>query len=864
MESTYRSRLQDRASRRYAGPSEDVWKLREAASVLVAFDPATLQPNGDISSADARVELLADCDQSGPADQPALWQLRTPIRQVTLRRLLAAGGVEAALSRNSRPATESQQLLESVLTGKRLPAWEYAPAERQRALLEVIEWVGGVADLRGRLPPVEAIKERLAWQQLLQPFRDLIGPSFAGRRMELGQLSDYVGVADATTTSESVKRAVETFFSIKERPPLFIYGPGGAGKSTLIARFILDHADRETLRIPFAYLDFDRPGLVAEEPITLLTEIIRQLGLQYPTHQSRGRELSEQWAARASEQVKATVNAVGAPPPRFRLQNRDAFLSEFAAFVGDLAVVDQPLLLVLDTFEEVQFRSGVFAEEVLDFLNLLQSQLPRLRTVLSGRSEIVSPKYSMRTVTLGNFDREAAIAFLEGRGIDDPSVAARVFDQVGGSPLVLRLAADVAHLENVTAEGIGGLPRWWSTFWTQSIEVVLYKRILSHVYDARVKELAYPGLILRIITPDVLQRVLAESCAVPIASPADAAALISVMRQQLSTILTTGADRETLVHRPDIRAILLKDLAERSGKDRKVADTLRKINDAAIGYYSAFDDPARRAEELYHRLALGVDRAMLASRWMAGLTPFLGSSIKELPIKSQVYLAARLGLELTDAAWAEAEDEDWVLYALRTINQKLELRRPADILPIVAARPHLFDKNEQIAAALERVAFEIFHGFAREYERIRGSQPAGAARTGNMEKLVSGLVSNAGSLPPDASYVPSLLEEGTPGTRVAAIAVALAHADAGGMDLAIDMIRDARSPFEQYHALRLARTRLASSTPAQREALRDSLIHQKGVVIDDAETDLSRARLKSEILKLIDAASTRAATSSGE
>jgi len=191
----------------------------------------------------------------------------------------------------------------------------------------------------------------------------------------------------------------------------------------------------------------------------------------------------------------------------------------------------------------------VFAEEVLDFLKFSCRRSCRAcGPCCAAGADIVSSKYKMRTVTLGNFDRDAAVAFLEGRGIDNQLVAARVFDQVGGSPLVLRLAADVARLEKVTTDASTGCPAGWSTFWTQSIEVVLYKRILSHVYDN-------PREGSRVSRPDPARdypgraaaRASRSRAACRSPPPADAAALVTLIApSKLSTILTTAADRETL------------------------------------------------------------------------------------------------------------------------------------------------------------------------------------------------------------------------------------------------------------------------------------------------------------------------------
>src|SRR6185312_15760758 len=103
------------------------------------------------------------------------------------------------------------------------------------------------------------------------------------------------------STPETIRRAVEQVFSIQERPPLFINGPGGCGKSTLIGKFILNHVTVEQgSRFPFAYLDFDRVGLLPEEPITLLFEIMRQLAIQFPAANEDYLSLAHDWSTRLS------------------------------------------------------------------------------------------------------------------------------------------------------------------------------------------------------------------------------------------------------------------------------------------------------------------------------------------------------------------------------------------------------------------------------------------------------------------------------------------------------------------------------------------------------------------------------------
>lgn len=859
MSQSFRARLEQRVAKASQGASEELWNYREAAAVLVSFNSESLQPFGAVSpSSTAKTELLAECDVEYLGEGTPKWSLRTPIRRTALRRLLKKNSVDAALAANpERPDTFAQKLLERLLKSYQAPAKTvrasalFGSLEENQALLKVIDWLNGIPEFEGKLPPVEEVKARIAREHLLEPFRQLVGGHFAGRRDELEAFADYVGVHDAYTASESIKRVIERIRSIHDRPPLFINGPGGSGKSTLIARFILDHATVEkSSRFPFAYLDFDRIGLIAEEPITLLFDIMRQLAIQFPAVQDQYLSLAEEWNARLSQQANASEEERNGPaidPNNLRLEDRESFISQFADFIKLLKTDDQPLLLVLDTFEEIQFRSTAFTDEIFDFLDDLQQRVPRLRTVLSGRADIQSTRYKFKRVTLGNFDNEAGVSYLAGRGLTDPQVAQRIYEQVGGSPLVLRLAADVAKLEKVDERGIAGLDSsWFSLFQKQSIEAVLYKRILSHVYNKRIEEIAYPGLVLRIITPRVLQEVLAPACEVSITSIDDARELVKIMKVRLSTILVpAGGDDEVLAHRPDMRSILLSDLKATAEKDKTIALKLTRIHQQAIKFYSQFSDPPQRAEEIYHRLALNIDREVLATRWMDGLGPFLGSSIRELPPASQVYLAARLEVELPNDFWSSAEDEDWILYASRLVDQTLALQKPADALEVLRQRKHLWTMDA-LRPVVTKVADAIFNDYAKQYEQIRETNWASDKRTATMDSLVAQISSTASELPA-GTFAQDFFSQGRPGKRVVALAIAYAHPAPEHMDLAISAIKKAASPFEQFHALRLAMTLFDQCTAAQRTALLHALRSQEGIQI--RESDPSRFLLKTHLLR---------------
>src|SRR5205823_12803245 len=100
--------------------------------------------------------------------------------------------------------------------------------------------------------------------------------------------------------------------------------------------------------------------------------------------------------------------------------------------------------LVSDTFEEVQYASSRYLENLWTFIRLLQQELPRVRFILAGRTPLSG--VDVRRLDLPDLEESAANGFLRQRGIA-PEAAAAVVKQVGRNPLSLRLAAAVLESE---------------------------------------------------------------------------------------------------------------------------------------------------------------------------------------------------------------------------------------------------------------------------------------------------------------------------------------------------------------------------------------------------------------------------------
>ena len=290
---------------------DSLWRLRESAAVLMTFDPETLcpQPGSAAFDTNARSRFRSDIVEIDGAPAAASWALTTGIRQLALERLAGPDAeatrlrLERALAANpDRVRSEAQELLEAAIAG-RVPALETLSSDQLTALSSIVSWLSGLV---AGLPDRESLARVVARADLTHPFRQLTGSWFVGRQDELLRLADHVGVLPIETGVSMLNSVLQlsrrwTAAALQAltgvRPPLFLYGPGGVGKSTLLARFILDHLQQgQGDSLPFVFLDVDRPGVEPLRPLTFLVESLGQLQYQFEGIRAPARELASRMA----------------------------------------------------------------------------------------------------------------------------------------------------------------------------------------------------------------------------------------------------------------------------------------------------------------------------------------------------------------------------------------------------------------------------------------------------------------------------------------------------------------------------------------------------------------------------------------
>ncbi|MFE2503559.1 AAA family ATPase [Streptomyces rubiginosohelvolus] len=605
------------------------------------------------------------------------------------------------------------------------PPLEAQSFEELYAALTVVGWFQDAPSAREALargttplPGLDEIQHGIKRARLLQPLRALADATFTGRTRELATLSrlteappQYAERPDGA--GEAVLATDDVLF-----PWLIVHGPGGVGKSTLVARFVLDRADRPTAapegRAPCVYLSFDRHDLVPDRPLTLIAEAVRQLGLLFPELARRAEELEQ--GLRTTLTADRLTQTERSPHSGRHAQQHDeqALVAAFSALVtAATGGASHPFLLTLDAFEQVQRRGPLAVRRVLNFLHTLQRAHPDLRVLAASRAPVDDPRF--RRLPLEGFDPATARAFLRQQlaagdvtrrapaandnasaagstasGIDSAAdttgpEADAIIGIVGSNPLNLKLAAALVHREGTDVLHDPQLRRHLHLrLGDEAVQGVLYRRILDHLHDPELRRIASPGLVVRKLTPDVIREVLAVPCGLGNVDEERARRLFHRFRDE-ATLVEELPGQDTVVHRSDVRRVMLPLLR------RGNAGTVNRIHRKAVRYYAFLDtkqpSTENRAEELYHRLSLAQATHTLDKRWTDEAGALLEDAMVELPPRSQVYLTERLGNTVDADLRARADDETWTRQALRTGTALLAEDSPAEALALLDERP---------------------------------------------------------------------------------------------------------------------------------------------------------------------------------
>jgi hypothetical protein len=458
-----------------------------------------------------------------------------------------------------------------------------------------------------------------------------------------------------------------------------VTAPGGMGKSMLMSRFVADLLDAPKAR-PTAvfHIDFDRRDMQTARPANIVSEMLRQAPRWVgPDRQDAARTLAATAHRDFGEDYQGHSRSLESSG--VLVDHRIDGLIDLFDTGGDFRVV-----ILVDSAEQVFGFDDTAAESpaiVADYLstailNLGRERRTQVMVVWSAR---YFPTYWIRQqrvlleVVLDVLSHNEARAYLRAEVARAHTVASgevldEVIKAVGRSPLALRLAARLLAGEDARANP----GNWVDAIRNdpERIQAILHDRVLKRIRNPDLRKLALPGLLLRRLTPAIVERVLAGPCKLDLTRTSPSQLIAESAREgQLFFRDESDYDTSAVWHRPDVRALMLPNLDATIESGMAAA-----INMAAVRYYEVHDDEVSRAEELYHRLRLDQPSSELTPRWTQAAGARIRRALDELPPHASAFVRDRLGA----ASLAEINGvlDDTEAYVLPADTQRLaELRR---------------------------------------------------------------------------------------------------------------------------------------------------------------------------------------------
>ena len=654
-------------------------EVTERLALLATFDPGHLAEPGGAEI----LRLLCRRLPSRDGLDEAL--LSEKHRVNALAAMLRRGGTEE-LQRVRRAVeadydTPLQRMLDAFIAGARLPV-DMNDENDLLAALEVRRWASralaqaGQMTVRALEPGQDVIKSRLALLDVTRAIRRLAGAGCIGRDAELQRLHAYRTSASAPHTT------------IAENPAMVVYGIGGIGKSTLVARFVMDLYEMSDLddRSAWAYVDLDRPTLSSCDPVVVLTDVIGQVSAQFPTYRRMLRRAQDV----AHLRTKGAGLEASDTAASYRKRAADFADSLRAMGVGSLVVV-------IDTFEVLERNHPERDTELYELFATLASQVPALRLVVAGRGPASAflkrsrRDRQMHLLPLADDAAASLLRFFAERSSTpvtpqlDDALAHEIIRLVGGIPLTVRLAAAVLAREGANAVTDAAVrARAMDQVRSEFVRGFLYQRILDHVTvddpvrTDELRQVARAGLVLRSITPQLIERVLIPSIGL---SPAPSAT--GLFKDLASEVTLVEREGDVLRLREELRGPALAALALEDPQ------MIERVHRSAADYFASEPSIEGAAVELaYHRLAQGYPVTPFDEATLRQLEP----SLADLPEASAALI--RLALENPQALSVSEDHAAWEQGVLSEADAALHAGQYDRVRELLNQRAERADDSE--------------------------------------------------------------------------------------------------------------------------------------------------------------------------
>ena len=507
------------------------------------------------------------------------WLLSKSVRTTALRRLIDNNRLNSLLDGQLPPTDAFGNVLRLLL--REGAALNLESLNREQ-LLNLIAAIEATEDSGLPQPHLIEVRRRLGRKEFLSEYDVLLSRGFVGRKGEIDELYKFLSSANDASHPASWTSLVIT-------------GLGGSGKSTLLAKFARDVAKQNLATV--VILDFDRPGIDARDTYWMEQEISRQVGHQYSGASEflRSRRVEER---RHRGTYLDSVRQAAADVAEETRSSR-SIIFDVANVLTSEGANGRPFLLILDTYEQIEEQD--LSVKVFEWLYEISSYLPNtpLRVIFSGRLydsnlQLLQQQSQSTVLDVAELDPEDAKQLLLQNGVPAPTAKRLVRSEVlPRRPLELTLLARITIDLDKTIDELEDELNEGGEAAKELFAGLVYRRVLRRLQDPVAQRLAYPGLVLRYVTVDLIRHVLGPALDMP---PFDEASAKKAFEALASCSWLVRREQDRVWHRGDLRRSTLKAMmaAER--------DNAKKISERAVKYFEQQTDVPSQAEAVYHRL----------------------------------------------------------------------------------------------------------------------------------------------------------------------------------------------------------------------------------------------------------------------
>ena len=631
-----RSRGMEKSGFWQGAPAPETGRLKrfqaqaeELAALSGRFDPVELA--GLVAGSWNRTEVLNGLAPacSTHADGIKVWWMLEPrIRTTALGRLLQEHWLEERLA-GALPSTDGfGKMLRRLLIEQVSLAPESIDLKDLPDLAAALEAAEGLDFPK---PDREKVQQLLTKSRFLADYDVLLQQGFYGRKRQLQEFDEFL----------QGRRGDRLFHHTSA---VILTGLGGAGKSTFLAKVARELVGSATATV--VILDFDRPGINPSDEYWLEMEIARQVASQYPALDVVLRQRRED-AREIHQEGVHTAQSFTVQAESMDRGTRELLISGIHEALDLVGATARPFLLVLDTFEEVVQRD--LSLKIYKWLEKVSEAFYSgvLKVVISGRlfdrARDALKQFGIKSaIELSELEPDDVRALLRDRG-----VATAMADRLAYSrilplhPLELKLlarlinAGEIQSVDEIESEIEKG-----GRATSELFAALVYRRVLLRVAEVT-RSIAYPGLVLRYVTKELIRDILVPALKLP---PMDDGKAQEALDALAGYDWLAYRQNGEVWHRKELRRSMLKAMV---GNERELAE---RVHRAAITYFEREGSAKSLAEATYHRLMLQDSQASgesISRERLQQAYEYINADVADLPAAASALLRFAVGFVLT-------------------------------------------------------------------------------------------------------------------------------------------------------------------------------------------------------------------------